>query len=46
VDQLVELYTDYGQDTFNFWPVSGNQLVQIEAFAKEVMPVVREQVSK
>jgi len=46
VEQLVELYTDYGQDTFNFWPVSGNQLVQIEAFAKEVMPVVREQVSK
>jgi alkanesulfonate monooxygenase SsuD/methylene tetrahydromethanopterin reductase-like flavin-dependent oxidoreductase (luciferase family) len=45
VEQLVELYTDYRQDTFNFWPVSGNQLVQIEAFAKEVVPAVRERLT-
>lgn len=46
VEQLVELYTDYRQDTLNFWPVSGNQLVQIEAFAKEVVPAVRKWVSE
>jgi alkanesulfonate monooxygenase SsuD/methylene tetrahydromethanopterin reductase-like flavin-dependent oxidoreductase (luciferase family) len=45
VEQIVELYQDYRQDTINFWPVSGNQLVQIEAFAKEVVPTVREQLA-
>ncbi|MFZ0548168.1 MAG: hypothetical protein WAM60_22170, partial [Candidatus Promineifilaceae bacterium] len=44
VEQLVALYNDYRQDTLIFWPVSGNQLVQIEAFATEVVPRVREQL--
>jgi alkanesulfonate monooxygenase SsuD/methylene tetrahydromethanopterin reductase-like flavin-dependent oxidoreductase (luciferase family) len=46
VEQILELYHDYRQDTINFWPVSGNQFVQIEAFAKEVVPAVREKVSQ
>lgn len=42
VDTLVEWYHDYRQDTFIFWPVAGNQPVQIEAFATEVVPAVKE----
>ena len=42
VEQLVRLYRDYRQDTFIFWPVSGNRLVQTEAFAQEVVPAVRD----
>ena len=40
----MEWYEDYGQDTFNFWPVAGNVAVQIEAFAQEVAPAVREAI--
>ena len=43
-DKIVEWYGEYGQDTFNFWPVAGNQAVQIEAFAQEVIPAVRETI--
>jgi alkanesulfonate monooxygenase SsuD/methylene tetrahydromethanopterin reductase-like flavin-dependent oxidoreductase (luciferase family) len=46
VEQIVRLYQDYGQDTFIFWPVAGNQLIQIEAFAREVVPAVRAQVGQ
>jgi alkanesulfonate monooxygenase SsuD/methylene tetrahydromethanopterin reductase-like flavin-dependent oxidoreductase (luciferase family) len=45
VEQILELYHVYRQDTINFWPVSGNQFVQIEAFAKEVVPGVRERLN-
>lgn len=45
VDTLVEWYHDYRQDTFIFWPVAGNQLVQIEAFATDVVPKVKESLS-
>ncbi len=43
-DKIVEWYEEYGQDTFNFWPLAGNQAVQIEAFAQEVVPAVRETI--
>jgi alkanesulfonate monooxygenase SsuD/methylene tetrahydromethanopterin reductase-like flavin-dependent oxidoreductase (luciferase family) len=42
VERLVELYRDYRQDTFIFWPESGNRLLQMETFALEVVPAVRE----
>lgn len=42
VDRLVEFYHEQRIDTFIFWPVSGNEPLQIEAFAKEVAPAVRE----
>lgn len=45
-DKIVEWYEEYSQDTFNFWPVAGNQAVQIEAFAQEVVPAVREEIGK
>lgn len=44
VDKLVGWYRDYRQDTFIFWPVAGNQRLQIEAFAQEVAPAVRERL--
>lgn len=46
VVEILTLYHDFRVDTINFWPVSGNQFVQIEAFAKEVVPLVREQVGR
>jgi hypothetical protein len=42
VDEIIRLHQDYRQDTFIFWPEAGNQLLQIEAFAQEVAPAVRE----
>jgi alkanesulfonate monooxygenase SsuD/methylene tetrahydromethanopterin reductase-like flavin-dependent oxidoreductase (luciferase family) len=44
VSEIVRFYRDYGQDTFIFWPVAGNELLQIEVFAKEVVPAVREAI--
>jgi alkanesulfonate monooxygenase SsuD/methylene tetrahydromethanopterin reductase-like flavin-dependent oxidoreductase (luciferase family) len=41
-DKIVQWRQEYRQDTFIFWPVAGNQRVQIEAFAQEVVPAVRE----
>ena len=45
VDRLASFYHEYGMDTFNFWPVAGNQRLQIEAFAREVAPAVREKLT-
>lgn len=42
VEKLVHWYQTYRQDTFIFWPVAGNQPVQLEAFAQEVVPAVKE----
>jgi alkanesulfonate monooxygenase SsuD/methylene tetrahydromethanopterin reductase-like flavin-dependent oxidoreductase (luciferase family) len=42
VDEIVRLYHDYRQDTFIFWPVAGNEWLQIEAFGREVVPAVKE----
>jgi alkanesulfonate monooxygenase SsuD/methylene tetrahydromethanopterin reductase-like flavin-dependent oxidoreductase (luciferase family) len=43
-NEIVRLYRDYRQDTITFWPVAGNELVQIEAFAAEVVPAAREAI--
>lgn len=45
VDKILEWRNDYRQDTFIFWPVAGNQTIQIEAFARDVVPAVREALS-
>lgn len=42
VEKIIYWYKSYRQDTFIFWPVAGNQLVQLEAFAQEVVPAVKE----
>jgi alkanesulfonate monooxygenase SsuD/methylene tetrahydromethanopterin reductase-like flavin-dependent oxidoreductase (luciferase family) len=44
VDRIVHWYEAERQDTFIFWPVAGNQLVQVEAFAREVVPAAKERV--
>jgi alkanesulfonate monooxygenase SsuD/methylene tetrahydromethanopterin reductase-like flavin-dependent oxidoreductase (luciferase family) len=41
IDTIERLARDYRQDTFTFWPVAGDELRQIEAFAKEVAPDLR-----
>ncbi|HML21923.1 MAG TPA: LLM class flavin-dependent oxidoreductase [Aggregatilinea sp.] len=45
IEELVHYYRDYRQDTFLFWPVAGDELRQIEVFAQEVAPAVREAVA-
>ncbi len=44
VTQILRFYRDYRQDTFIFWPVAGDELAQIEVFAREVVPAVRKQL--
>jgi hypothetical protein len=41
VEKIVQLNKEYRQDTFIFWAVAGNRRLQIEAFAREVVPAVR-----
>jgi hypothetical protein len=41
VKEISHFYREYHLDTFIFWPVAGNELVQIEVFAKEVVPEAR-----
>lgn len=44
VEQLVHFYTEYRQDTFILW--SGGEVgQQIEVFAKEVVPAVKERLA-
>ena len=45
VERLVGWYETYRVDTFIFWPVAGNASAQIEAFAQEVAPAVKEALS-
>ena len=48
VEQLSRLILDLGMDTFVFWPPRGaeEQTRQVESFAGEVVPEVREAVAK
>lgn len=46
VETLVRYYTELGMDTFNFWPVAGNEHEQIRLFAEEVIPAAREQIQE
>ncbi|MEA2612565.1 MAG: hypothetical protein QOI52_524 [Chloroflexota bacterium] len=45
IDTLSDWAVDLGFDTFIFWP-TGRPLAQLEAFASEVVPGVRERVSE
>lgn len=42
IDALTALYRDARIDTFIFWPVAGDEQAQIEVFAQEIVPVLRE----
>ena len=44
-DEMIRLYRDYRQDTFLFWPIGENGVQQLEVFANEVAPAVRQAVS-
>lgn len=45
VNELSRLYHEYRQDAFLFWPVGDSPREQLEAFAHEVMPGVRDAVN-
>jgi len=45
VDELTRLVVEVGMDTFLYWPTD-DRLRQLERFAAEVVPAVREQVAK
>lgn len=45
VDRIVSFYRNYHQDTFIFWPVAGDEMAQLEVYAREVLPAVREQIN-
>jgi alkanesulfonate monooxygenase SsuD/methylene tetrahydromethanopterin reductase-like flavin-dependent oxidoreductase (luciferase family) len=38
VDFLLELYHEYGQDTFVIWPVGAEPVAQLQAFMDEIVP--------
>ncbi len=42
VQEITRLHLEHRQDTFVFWPVAGDELAQVERFAREVVPAVRE----
>lgn len=44
VAEILRFYRDYRQDTFIFWPVAGNERLQVEAFVREVVPAARSQL--
>jgi len=45
VETLTGLYRDERMDTFIFWPTAGDELRQVEIFAREVMPAVRAELA-
>lgn len=46
IDQLVRLYGEMRQDTFLFWPTGDERLRQLEIFANEIVPKVREEIGE
>lgn len=42
IEVITTLHHDSRMDTFIFWPVAGDELAQIEVFAREVVPALRE----
>lgn len=45
VERILGYYHEQRMDTFTFWPVAGDEERQIEAFAKEVVPAIRERIA-
>ena len=44
-DAILRYYRDLGMDTFVFWPVAGDEVEQVERFAREVVPVARQAIA-
>ncbi|HBY96800.1 MAG TPA: LLM class flavin-dependent oxidoreductase, partial [Chloroflexi bacterium] len=44
VDEIERYYRDLRQDTFIVWPVAGDEVLQVQAFANEVVPAIRERI--
>jgi hypothetical protein len=41
VETLISFYVDLRLDTFICWPVAGDEVVQVRAFAEQVVPAVK-----
>ncbi len=41
VESLISFYVDLRLDTFICWPVAGDEVVQVKAFAEQVVPAVK-----
>jgi alkanesulfonate monooxygenase SsuD/methylene tetrahydromethanopterin reductase-like flavin-dependent oxidoreductase (luciferase family) len=46
VETIARFARDFRMDTFTFWPVAGDELRQIEVFAREVVPAVQAALSQ
>jgi alkanesulfonate monooxygenase SsuD/methylene tetrahydromethanopterin reductase-like flavin-dependent oxidoreductase (luciferase family) len=46
IDTLLHFHRRYRHDTFVFWPVAGDENLQIKIFLEEVMPEVRRQLQE
>ena len=44
IEMILQLYRDYRQDTFIFWPSGPQPHAQVQAFANEVAPAVRREL--
>lgn len=45
VETLLSFYVDLRLDTFICWPVAGDEVVQVKAFAEQVVPAVKRALS-
>lgn len=45
VEHLVHLYRDLRMDTFAIWPLGERQIDQLELFATEIVPAVRQELA-
>jgi alkanesulfonate monooxygenase SsuD/methylene tetrahydromethanopterin reductase-like flavin-dependent oxidoreductase (luciferase family) len=46
IERILNWHQEYRQDTFIFWPIGENALVQIEAFAQTIAPAVKEALAE
>ena len=46
IERILSWHQEYRQDTFIFWPIGENALVQIEAFAQTIAPAVKEALAE
>ena len=42
IETLSHWYHEYRLDTFMFWPIAGDQRLQIEVFAQEIAPALKQ----
>ncbi|MFP3855196.1 MAG: LLM class flavin-dependent oxidoreductase, partial [Anaerolineales bacterium] len=46
IERIVGYHLELRMDTFIFWPVAGQEREQVQAFAQEVVPAIKEETAK